>query len=928
MKSEIKRTFVFLLVAVFSTFYFANISRAQGEMGFQKGKQIKIGLILDQNLIYLTRTGQVDGYGAAYFDELAKETGWDYEYISVNEEEVLSAIETGKIDFAVGFAKEPEIVARVAHSELDITTGYGVLYALTGSDFYFDDFENFQGKKIAVLDRPYYLQALQEYLRWYQIKAEVIPCTAKEMQQGLRSGDFDLGFAAYFSELKECKIVGRFGATPLYIVGNKNGQQLMEQLDIAMAHLKFTNPYIEDDLHKKYYAPKRSLGQLDITRAEHEYLKQHAEIIVGYFPHTEPLVYADSTGFIHGKKGVYGLYIDLMNNIERDLGIKFTYQPIENPNKAMELLRSKKIDIILGLASRNWANKTELKLTRPIMDFRRENPISKKDNVLILPNVSDELRHYLIESNPDNKLIFVDNYRQCLLGIVNGDADYTYIQEYIYNYQMKNPHFQELTMEPIASNQNSVALGLAADSNPLLLSSLNKAIRALQGSDREKAVSNHLSHTNNDITLMDSVYPYRRSLVVTIILLSMAGGLWYRFYTHQRAKNERALIALRAAELMGAAKSDFLSRMSHEIRTPMNIILGLTELALTEKSLKGALAVTYLQKIKDASTFLLALLNDILDMSKIENNKMVINAEPVDSRALYQEIDNIIRVQAKNKGVNFIRDDGDITQPWIYCDKLRVMQIIINILSNAVKFTPREGLVTFQVRELAKSTEKVRLEFTVTDTGAGISGELLPKIFHAFEQAATANTAEHKGTGLGLAIVEQLVKLMEGKLEVASTIGEGTTMKVQLPFKIAAGLGQVPQALEPDLLELAGKRVLIAEDHPLNQLITSKLLLKKEMLVETVDNGQAAVDKFRAAPVGYYDAILMDIRMPVMDGLTATKIIRGLERADAQTVPILAMSANAFEEDIQLSLAAGLNEHLVKPVKPEFLYEMLSKYLH
>ncbi|MBQ3704371.1 MAG: response regulator [Oscillospiraceae bacterium] len=398
--------------------------------------------------------------------------------------------------------------------------------------------------------------------------------------------------------------------------------------------------------------------------------------------------------------------------------------------------------------------------------------------------------------------------------------------------------------------------------------------------------------------------------------------------TRKAMEQNRALAeALEKAEEASAAKTAFLSSMSHEIRTPMNAIIGLDNIALRDPNISETTRVE-LEKIGSSARHLLSLINNILDMSRIESGRMVLKEEEFSSREMIEQINTIINGQCEDKGLTYeSRVIGKLDEYFIG-DSLRLRQVIINILGNAVKFTDRPGTVTFTA-EQAEEREGIRLlRFTMKDTGVGMDKDFIPKLFEPFSQEDATTTNRYGGSGLGMAITKNIVDMMGGTITVESEIDHGTTVTVEVPLRCADHM-EAPDHSEPEEPEIsvAGLHVLIVEDMEMNAEILTDLLEMEEMSSDWAENGQKAVEMFEQSEPGQYDAILMDMRMPVMDGVTATKEIRKLSRADAATIPIIALTANAFEEDVQQCMQAGMNAHLSKPVEIELLKKKLARLL-
>jgi signal transduction histidine kinase/CheY-like chemotaxis protein len=403
-------------------------------------------------------------------------------------------------------------------------------------------------------------------------------------------------------------------------------------------------------------------------------------------------------------------------------------------------------------------------------------------------------------------------------------------------------------------------------------------------------------------------------LVVFIIYIAAMG--------RATAETERAR---RQAEAASRAKSNFLSHMSHDIRTPINGIIGMTHIA--ERHLDDPIKLQdCMNKINDSSDHLLSLINDVLDMSRIESGKVSMAHEPLDMPETLRGCTTILEGGLLKRNLNLRCEFEAFEHPYLLGDALHLRQILINILGNAVKFTPDGGHILFQVQEVYADAERATYRFVVEDTGIGMSEEFRGKIFEAFSQEDGGIRSEYKGTGLGMAITKQFVEMMGGTITVESKLNVGSCFTVEIAFEIDQDSQHDQPAVVEEAASLEGMRILLVEDNALNLEIAQEILEDEGVQVTTAMDGQQAVERFAAAPPGTFHLILMDIMMPVMNGCEASRAIRASDRPDAETVPIIAMSANAYEQDVAQAMEAGMNDHIAKPIDIDKLLAALKRY--
>ena len=413
-------------------------------------------------------------------------------------------------------------------------------------------------------------------------------------------------------------------------------------------------------------------------------------------------------------------------------------------------------------------------------------------------------------------------------------------------------------------------------------------------------------------------------LLVTILGIGLA-ALFIIDLVFLLFLNKNLTETAKVADSANRAKTVFLSNMSHEIRTPMNAIIGFNNIVLNDKSISDKTR-EYLTKSEASAEHLLQLINDILDMSRIETGRLVIKNEEFSFKDLLEYINSTFTAHCKDNQLEYNCTINDKMDEFYIGDAMKLREVLINILGNAVKFTEKGGKIELKVSKKADVEDKSEVEFVISDTGIGISKEFLPHIFDSFAQENTSTTNKYGSSGLGLAISKNIVEMMGGTIHVESGKGVGSSFFVTIPFTKVNKV-EVKENIAKINIDLSGKHILIAEDMEVNAEILQILLEEKGVKVDVAENGKVAVDKFSKSEKGFYSAILMDVRMPEMDGFEATAIIRNMDREDAKAIPIIALSANAFEEDIQKSLQAGLDAHLTKPIQVNVLFETLKRLI-
>ena len=691
-------------------------------------------------------------------------------------------------------------------------------------------------------------------------------------------------------------------------------------------------------LRQRRYAanfPAR-LVNVQFSDRDLEYVKKRKTITVAVPENWYPF-YCKETS----QKNHVGIMVDILDKIKDFTGLDFSYVYAKNYSDAVHLAQRGKADILgFFLGDENDAAQLGLALSA---SYVSANNIIVRNKACSYP--APGLVGALVESQrfpsgiSAEKIRSYPGIKEALAAVNSGEADFIYGLSSKMEQDISRYHFTNLAPVTLVNDQSAISFALPTPVDPDLLTVLNKAINNLSESERTVIRNRNLESIGvNEFSLTDFIYanPLQFMFIVMFVLSVLFTALLLAIGARMKATVIQG--NLKRAEAANLAKSEFLSRMSHEIRTPMNGIVGMSTIAMQNIDNTDKIK-DCLEKVIMSSKHLLALINDVLDMSKIESGKVELRHESFNFRAFLQDLENLYGEQAKSKGISYETILASDLEVQIIGDSLRLNQVLSNLLSNALKFTPAKGMIKLRVSKTGEDQENVYLRFEVIDTGCGIAEENYDKIFESFEQENVDVTYKYGGTGLGLSIVKRFTGLMGGGIHVTSVQGSGSTFTVDLPF------GKIKESGKPtrfsdingrnDLAkdcyavdyDFKGKRILLVEDNELNREIAEELIGVTGASVESAEDGVQAVEMFKESAEGYYDLILMDVQMPHMDGYEATRCIRALGRSDAQKVPIFAMTANAFAEDVQKSREAGMNAHISKPLNIRAVYKQMNRYL-
>ena len=1041
-------------------------------------KVVRVGSFED-TFNYVNEKGARKGYGYELLETLSGYTGWQFEYVTCDWSDCFEKLKNGEIDIIGGISYTEDRTQEMLFSDEPMGVEKYYLYAdLSRADISASDFKTLNGKKIGVLMGTEPEVMLAEWEEKYGLKTEHVNISNNEdVKQKLANHEIDcfVSLEESFWAERGISTITRVGESGIYYAINKNRPDIKEELDDAMRALDEAVPFYTADLYKRYF----SMDYTPIlTGEEKAWLRKHGAIRMGFLASDSGVSTFDpATGEF---TGVITDYIQFAADCLGNQELEFQLVGYDSKEAELDALKSGEIDMIFhcdqnpNLAEEYHFACTNTTWTSNLMAVTNKQHFNENNvNRIAVPQNKLSLKKYLAFYYPQWEIVDCDTQEDAARLVKDGQADC-----FVTGISSENKYSKKYSFYSVPL-VNPVRSCFAVNSgNRSLLSILNKTIKAMPVNMLAGALAMYKSSARK-VTLSDFIKDnffkvmLISSIAVAVVLLTVlmllqkarkAEAAARKAASDTQELNAKLQVAVEKAESANRAKSTFLSNMSHDIRTPMNAIIGFTTLALSNIDDTDRVK-DYLGKTLASSNHLLSLINDVLDMSRIESGKIHLEEVEVNLSDVLHDLKTIVSGQIYAKQLELYMDAMDVTDEDVYCDKTRLNQILLNLLSNAIKFTPAGGTVSVRVRQLAGKVRGCgQYEFRIKDNGIGMSQEFAQKIFEPFERERTSTVSGIQGTGLGMAITKNIVDMMGGTIEVQTAQGKGSEFIIRVPLRVqaehrpvekiteleglkalvvdddfntcdsvtkmlvkvgmraewtlsgkeavlrarqsiemsdvyhayiidwrlpdmngievtrqirslhddtpiiiltaydwsdieveakAAGvtafcskpmfmsdlretlmsaLGQksadAVQGLLPEKnADFKGKHILLVEDNALNREIAQEILREYGFLVDSAENGAVAVEKVSTAAPGSYDLVLMDVQMPIMDGYTATRKIRALDDPARAKLPILAMTANAFDEDRRNALESGMNGFLSKPIVIDDLMQELHKIL-
>ena len=906
---------------------------------------IRVGSFED-TFDYVDKNGVRRGYGYELMQALAGYTGWKFEYVKCDWSDCFDKLENGEIDIMGDISYTDERAQKMLFPDEPMGEEKYILYAdLSDTDIGMSDFKSLDGKRVGVLMDTEPEIMLTEWENKNGIHTEHVNVNNDDdVEKKLANHEIDCFVSLEESIWSEQGIssVTTIGKSGIYFAINKERSDIKTELDYAMRQLEQDSPFFKADLYKKYF----TLDYIQIlTGKEKVWVEEHGGIQIGFL-NNDPAIFSmdEETGKI---TGMLAEYISYAKDCLGNQTLEFNIHAYDDYDEMIQALQNREIDMIFYagrnpyFAEQNGYALTNTAWTYSLMAVTDEEKFDEnKVYTVAVPKEKYALKQHIAFSYPEWKLVDCDSLDNAADMVIQEKADCFLMgasQALIYD------NSQNFKSVPLTKTME--ACFTVREGEGSLLSILNKTIKAMPSDMLTSALAIYDS-TADKVTFSDFIKDNLLVFLATVgfLALSIIGIILVLLRKARKAEavaklaakdtkklNDKLEIALKKAEDASLAKTRFLNNMSHDIRTPMNAILGYAQLMeeeLKEKDLPET--SDHLEKLQQSGNLLLSIINNVLDMARIESGKMEIDENYGRIEDIRQTLFEIFGDEAKKKNIA-LHYTINVEHEHILTDTTKVKEIFVNILSNAIKYTPSGGSVMINIDELVCDEPGYMMVRTrVSDTGIGMSQDYLTKIFDAFTRERNTTKSKITGSGLGMSIVKRYVDLLGGTIDVESEPGKGSTFTVTLKHRIAdesyyvkkhdEGSGTASKILE-------GKNILLAEDNDLNAEIAEAILERAGLKTERVEDGIQCVNKITKMPVGTYDMILMDIQMPRMDGYKATQAIRHLPDKDKACIPIVAMTANVFEEDKRDAVAAGMNGHIAKPIQIDKLLSMLAEVL-
>lgn len=879
--------------------------------------------------------GKRYGYGYDMMQKLSNYLQCTFSYVGYDKsaKECEDMLRNGEVDIYTAAKLTPEREKEFAFSEHPAITATTCMNVKRGNNkVVAGDYSTYNGLRIGLLERHTYNDRFIEFTKEKGFDCEIIYyATPTELSQALINGEVDALVNSYIRTPEDEMTVEDFGETPYYFMARKEDQALIDQLDQAIDEMNIETPNWRSDLYNIYYGSQNANTQF--TQAEQQLLQQlqenHTVIRAVMNPDRNPYTWYEDGN-------AYGIVVDIFEETAKTLNLEYEIVPVSSKEEYEQLLASGDVDIYMDVDSYyedegDFKYKlTEPYLTTTVSVLRRRGSSGKMNRIGVLED-NIAVKEIISSVWPDAQIVTMENSEQCVQQIVSEKIDCALMMSYRAQRIAREDTQNRLSVDIVPGATMNFRMGINAKDHHDFYGIWEKTLSQVVANNSAEIVQNYLE-TNDTPNLLAYLFDRPVYFVGAVGLIFFTLFIVCLYIQSTRTKNKQLYIseqlskALMEARMANDAKVNFFSKMSHDIRTPLNVVLGMTQIAKKYKHDPGKLD-SALDNITTEGNYLLTMINSILDVNQLEDGHIELIHKPFDLDVCMCDNMKILEplAEKKEQHLSFASDFKDDV---VVGDAGRFSQIMVNIVSNAIKYTDVGG----EIKVTLESLPDNHYRFTCTDNGIGMEPEFLQHICEDYSRAEDSRTSTTEGTGLGMAVVKGFTELMGGTLRIESEPGKGSTFIVEIPF-------DEPTIKEREIVtrsiteevhkntDFAGKKVLLAEDNALNAEIAMELLQSIGLIVDLAENGAITVQKFEQSKLNEYYAIFMDMQMPVMDGLEATKQIRRSERED-RDILIFAMTANTLLRDQKNCQEAGMNGYIFKPINIKDIESALKEHMH
>ena len=906
-------------------------------------ERVRVGFFAMDGYHMMDEDGNRSGYGYDFLRLMARYWDVDYEYVGYDKswEEMQQMLIDGEIDMVTSARRTPEREELFDFSR-PIGTNNGILTVRSDNSTIVEGkYSTYDGMRVALLRGNSRNDEFAEYARTkgFTYKSVYFD-SAEEIAEALQNGTVDAIVTSSLRKMNNERILEKFGSSDFYVIVKKGNTELLNKINYAIDQMNAAEGSWKTTLYNKNYETTDTKNL--------EYTEEEKRIIAQYSKENPLHVLCDPTRYPYSytENGeVKGILPDYFRKIADYAGLSYEFLVPATRDEYIAYQSNKdavNISIDARLDTDNYAETKEWGLTAPYITMRMAKVTRRDfDGKIHVVTTVNQTASTSIEDvlAPGAEKLMCSTRQEMMEAVRNGKADAAFVYYYMAQAFVNSDTTGTMTYTLLEQPTFSYRMVISSTENHALAGILTKAMYAMPDNLVEDLATQYTTYKATNLTLADMIRLHPVTVVAITVFISWMAVAMIIIVNRLRTRRKLQLAAQQKAKEMAVlaeqaqaaskAKSTFLSNMSHDIRTPMNAIIGFTNIALHQDSVPEM--HNCLKKIEESSDHLLSLLNDVLDLSRIESGKVEFSPVPANITAVTDSVIEIVKGMLLNRELNFEVHREPLQNPYVMTEPVRIREILVNILNNAVKFTKDGGTIRFDAgNRPGADAQHIVICYRIKDTGIGMSEEFQKKIFDEFAQEENGVRTQYKGTGLGMPISKKYIELMGGTITVDSRKGVGTTFTVEIPMELTNA--EKVEKTKPPVQhnDLKGIKVLLAEDNDLNAELATILLEDLGMTVTRAADGQEVVDLFAEHPAGTYDIILMDIMMPKIDGHQAAKAIRAMyaDRPDAEEIPIIALSANAFSEDVQASLDAGMNGHVSKPLNMEEVTKVIERNLN